>query len=135
MTDTLVLKNKLVMPQEGTYLELDQDEMEYVDGGVVVYKGQDAWFQITGMIAGSMSWYALSIKCIAAVTGGVLTFYSGIGTLLAILGFYGYCGTFFMGTWNAVQVIAAIMYTVQDGGFKEKGWSLFGFGFNIIERL
>ena len=33
MTDTLVLKNKLVMPQQGTYLELDQDEMEYVDGG------------------------------------------------------------------------------------------------------
>ena len=32
MTDTLVLKNKLVMPQQGTYLELDQDEMEYVDG-------------------------------------------------------------------------------------------------------
>ena len=46
MTDTLVLKNKLVMPQAGTYLELDQDEMEYVDGGghYIVEKG---WFGIT----------------------------------------------------------------------------------------
>ena len=38
MTDTLVLKNTkftkgLVMPKKGTYLELEQDEMEYVDGG------------------------------------------------------------------------------------------------------
>ena len=44
MTDTLVLKNTkftkgLVMPKKGTYLELDQDEMEYVDGGIIQVVG------------------------------------------------------------------------------------------------
>lgn len=39
MTDTLVLKNKLVMPQTGTYLEFDQDEMEYVYDGHSVLIG------------------------------------------------------------------------------------------------
>ena len=50
MTDTLVLKNKLVMPQAGTYLELDRDEMEYVDGGSPI------------QIAGVAGW-VVSVAC------------------------------------------------------------------------
>ena len=79
MTDTLVLKNTkftkgLVMPKKGTYLELDQDEMEYVDGGVTAQV-------ICGAIgfAGAVLSYVASIVGLAAELGIIkLNFFARI---------------------------------------------------------
>ena len=80
MTDTLVLKNKLVMPQEGTYLELDQDEMEYVDGGQSILIGKYSSSDNGGIEYLSLMAYSHLACC---VTFSLLTFISTVAAAVA----------------------------------------------------
>ena len=87
MPDTIELKNKLVMPQKGTYLELEQEEMEYVDGGgrfVVTVS-------VSGMLAGLCSGVLTQLLC-GFISGAVpgITKMAGpwmwaIGTAIGII--------------------------------------------------
>ena len=97
MTDTLVLKNAkftkgLVMPKKGTYLELEQDEMEYVDGGCspIQIAGVAGWVvSVACKIAlwinegYNLRWHwgvVLGLKITAAV-GIALSIFSGVQQL------------------------------------------------------
>ena len=77
MTDTLVLKNAkftkgLVMPKKGTYLELDQDEMEYVDGGNInIYLSRSSQIAICNKLIQTLNF--MSGKWGDFTVGAVLT--------------------------------------------------------------
>ena len=122
MTDTLVLKNKLVMPQAGTYLELDQDEMEYVDGGghYIVEKG---WFGITH----NVGYWCDPDQC--AIAGDVIL---SVGIVTALVGFC--CAPLGLIATAIGIGVALLSRTFSIGASSGKGVSIRwtnGFGFFI----
>ena len=97
MTDTLVLKNTkftkgLMMPKKGTYLELDQDEMEYVDGGWIATACEIASLACTitlfldrNNIIKLPFWSKVALK-IGAWLFGIVGCLSAIGSTIKTLG-------------------------------------------------
>lgn len=122
MNDTLVLKNKLVMPQQGTYLELDQDEMEYVEGGGH-YITEKGWFGITHKVG----YWCDPSQC--AIAGDVLL---TCGIIAAVVGLC--CAP-----WGLIATaigigVAFLGRTFSNGASSGKGvtirWTN-GFGFYV----
>ena len=110
MTDTLVLKNKLVMPQQGTYLELDQDEMEYVDGGGRIILGLTfTWGAvISSSIIGTI---------IGFCTGYMTTKAAKLGAMIG--GFWGGVAGFIVGGLISAALASVLNKVLHPGGLGE----------------
>ena len=120
---------ELVLPNN--YVELEQEEMMYLDGGEA-YRGLGAWFQISRMLGTSFGWYVSVGKLAAAAAGSAAT---GIGSAYAVLAACGATGSLISALWNTAMVGAAVLYTMQDGGFSNQSTGFWVWSWEYVSRL
>lgn len=133
MTNEMVLEKKssLVMPTY--YVELDRDEMCYVEGGATqTYTGNDAILQITMMVGAGIQFLSTAITLFKATIASAATV---AGAALAVITALAGIACLGCGLLNLGMAIAATTYYFQDGGFKLKTKGFLFWSINFVERL
>ena len=103
--------------------------------GWSIFRGDNAWQEISNLFSLVFSGLSISFVLIKSLAAGILACETGIGILVAFLAALGLGCSLAMVAWDTSFLIAAIVLTVQYGGFKEKSWVFFGVGFFIVAKI
>lgn len=103
---------EMLLPRN--YLEIDNEEMMYLDGGGVC-RGMSAWGEISNMAWKSFGLYK-SAAILAAKAGAYTA--TGWGTVIAVFKALGATASFISALWETTMLLSAMLYTMQSGGFR-----------------
>ena len=114
---------EMTMNLPRNYVEIEEEEMMYLDGGTT-YRGFAAARQISNMIAASIGWALsaskLSKYCLAAAG-------SCVGLAISVICALGVSMSVVNSIWGLAMVGAAMYYYRRQGGFKSTEVSVFGY--------
>ena len=131
---TFVLRREYALQMPSSYVDIDRDEMEYVDGGeysVSTIRGtSNCLKKISGLLALSVS--SLTLIKTGMITAGIagLTIPGAIAAAAQII--VGFIGS----VWYMSFLASAMVYTIIDGGFKYHSYeSWFNLSASWVTRL
>ena len=129
-----VLNRKYELALPTSYVDVDNEEMEYVDGGEWnSYRGNAALLELTNMYANCWLFAGVTKKMVAAAVACATT---GIGVGLAIATSLGIgCGLALTVLQGSLAAIASSYY-LSDRGFKANSYSACGWAiYTGVSRL
>ena len=129
---TFVLNKEYSLQLPSSYVDIDREEMEYIDGGWTAYRGWSGWNKISVMLA-SVSSHAVTAWKLANVT--IASSATGIGLLVSVVSALGALLFVTSAGVEGSMIAAALTYMKLDGGFRCKDFSFFMWSWDLVKPL
>ena len=120
-----VLNKKYELALPTSYVDVDNEEMEYVDGGAWnTYRGYSALNELTNMIAACSSWVGVTVGLVKACAASAST---GVGLVIAVGAAVGAMITWTFAMLNMGLAVAAANFYKSYNGFKVNSTCCLGY--------
>ncbi|SFO08633.1 hypothetical protein [Proteiniclasticum ruminis] len=124
---------EMVLPRN--YVEIEEEEMMYLDGGWTTVRGWLAANELNNILLSIGGWYksaaALLVKTATYSVAGATV----IGAAAAILSALGASGSLLGAALNLGALTLGIYLLAKDYGFQHRSWSIFGFGVHNVKPI
>ena len=126
LTRKMCFKQKLwISITRASYVEVDNEEMEYVDGGEYKkYTGWSAILELTNMYASVGTFGKVTASLVSAALAAALTVF-GVVAAAIVIGF-GRGGSLALTACAGTFAMLATEYYLADKGFRSNSFSIFG---------
>lgn len=124
---------EMVLPRN--YVEIEEEEMMYLDGGWTTVTGWGAARELTNILASIGAWYASAAALLAKTATFAVAGATVIGAAGAILSALGASGSLLGVALNLGALTLGLYLLADDYGFQHKAWSIWGYGVHSVKRI